>query len=260
MPGRSRPMTRTEWRVFVTLKPTCAAAAISPSPWRGVMNNTPLPDSARRAMMNCRSAPASRSVASACARPPGLSSMVAAHTSTRFTRTSIIALHPFNCAIREICLTTRPTASRRRPISTISSATWPGSSTKMHTNVLRITLRAPLPTGVLEIPDKLLLLRVHRDHQLSLRQRLRHARVDMGELRVAVRMALALAGLAVALQAELLPLEHFSHDRMADLVSPRPQLCRQPAQALAGPAQRRHRVAALRWRNQRHQVVQQRRV
>src|SRR5208283_3992561 len=43
---------------------------------------------------------------------------------------SIIALHPLNCAIREIWVTTRPTASRRRPISTISSGTWPGSSTK----------------------------------------------------------------------------------------------------------------------------------
>src|SRR5208283_1729331 len=73
-------------------------------------------------MMHFRSAPASRSVASACARPPGLSSMVAAHTSTRSTRRSIIALHPLNCAIREIWVTTRPTASRRRPISTIGVA------------------------------------------------------------------------------------------------------------------------------------------
>ena len=37
-----------EWRVCVMLKPTCAAAAISLSPWSGVTNTTPLPGSARR--------------------------------------------------------------------------------------------------------------------------------------------------------------------------------------------------------------------
>src|SRR5208337_1401129 len=97
MPGRSRPMTRTEWRVCATLKPTCAAAAISLSPRSGVTNTTPLPGSVRRAMMKCRSAPASRSSASTCARPPGLSWMAPAHTSTCSTysaRGSITVLLP----------------------------------------------------------------------------------------------------------------------------------------------------------------------
>src|SRR6185312_9291635 len=44
---------------------------------------------------------------------------------------------------------------------------------------------------------------------------------------------------------------------MADLVPHRGQFPRQSAQALAGPTQRRHRVAALIWFNQREKIEQQ---
>src|ERR1700726_3989854 len=47
---------------------------------------------------------------------------------------------------------------------------------------------------------------------------------------------------------------------MADLVPHRGQFPRQSAQALAGPTQRRHRVAALIWFNQREKIEQQARV
>src|SRR5208337_2959851 len=66
---------------------------------------------------SCRSAPASRSSASACARPPGLSSMLAAHTSTcstYSTRGSITVLLPPNCcALSAICNDTNAQSSLR---------------------------------------------------------------------------------------------------------------------------------------------------
>ena len=130
----------------------------------------------------------------------------------------------------------------------------------MHPDLFGLAVRAPLPPGVLEVPHQFLLLRVHRDHRLPLGQRMRDARADMGELRVAVRMAVALAGLAVSLEAELLPLEQLADHRVADLVPTGAQFGGQPAKALAGPTQRRHRVAPFTRTDKRQQIVQQRRV
>ena len=70
-------------------------------------------------MMSCRSAPASRSAASSCARPPGLSSMVAAHTSTcstYSTRGSITVLLPLNtCEPSAISCAMTPTHKAPHP-------------------------------------------------------------------------------------------------------------------------------------------------
>jgi hypothetical protein len=71
------------------------------------------------------------------------------------------------------------------------------------------------------------------------------AAVGVDELRVPVRMAVAFAGLAVGLQAEFLRVQQLAHHRAADPVAPGDQGGRRLRQALAGPAQRRHRVAPL---------------
>ena len=89
----------------------------------------------------------------------------------------------------------------------------------MHANLFGIALRTPFPSSVLEIPNEFLLLRVDRDHRLLRRQRGRHALVDVDELRVPVGMIASLTGLAVALKAELLPLEQFAGDGAVDPVS-----------------------------------------
>ena len=73
----------------------------------------------------------------------------------------------------------------------------------MHPDRFGLALRAPLPAAVLEVSDKLLLLRVDRDHRLTRRQRSARAPIDVFELRVAVRMVVALAGLAIGRQAEI---------------------------------------------------------
>jgi hypothetical protein len=70
-------------------------------------------------------------------------------------------------------------------------------------------------------------------------------------------MIASLTGLAVALKAELLPLEQFADDSTADPVPARRQFRCQPPQALACPAQRRHRIAPFAGLDQRHQCGQQ---
>src|ERR1700692_4090341 len=77
----------------------------------------------------------------------------------------------------------------------------------MHANRFGIALRTPFPPSVLEIPNEFLLLRVDSDNRLLRRQRSRHTLVNVDELRVPVGMIASLTGLAVALKAELLPLE-----------------------------------------------------
>src|SRR4051812_2681504 len=130
----------------------------------------------------------------------------------------------------------------------------------IHLHLFGLALRAPRPARVLEIPNQLLLLRVHRNHRLLLGQRRRHARLDVVKRRIAVGMLATLAGLAVALQAELLRLQHLGDDATADLVPKLRQFVRQPTQALAGPAQRRHRISAGIGLHQRQQIRPQRRV
>jgi hypothetical protein len=128
----------------------------------------------------------------------------------------------------------------------------------MHPDLFGFALRPPFPAAVLEVANKLLLLRIDRDHRLAGCQRLGHAAIDMLELRVAIRMLVALARLAIGLQAEMASLEQLADHGMADPVTPLRQFRRQSAQALARPAQRRHRVAPLAGRHQQQEVVHQR--
>jgi hypothetical protein len=123
---------------------------------------------------------------------------------------------------------------------------------------LGITLWPILPTIVLEITDQFVLLRVDRDRGLVFCQCLLHFGIDVAELSVPVGMADALRGLAISLQAEPAILEEFAHQRMADLVTLGLKRRREPAQALARPAQRRLRIAARRRLDQSLQIRNQR--
>ena len=66
----------------------------------------------------------------------------------------------------------------------------------------------------------------------------------MDELRVAIGVALSLARLAIGLQTELLLMQQFADQRAANPMAFGDQCPRQLRQALACPAQRRHRIAA----------------
>ena len=123
-------------------------------------------------------------------------------------------------------------------------------------HLFRLALATPLASGVLEVADELLFLGVDRDHRLAFGQGGADLGVDVGELGIAIWMAVALAGLAVGLKAELLLPQQFAHDRVADAMPQGGELGGQPAQALAGPAQRRHRIAARLRLDQPVQVVE----
>ena len=66
----------------------------------------------------------------------------------------------------------------------------------------------------------------------------------VGELRVAIGVALSLARLAIGLQTELLLMQQLTDQRAANTMAFGDQDPRQLRQAFAGPAQRRHRIAA----------------
>ena len=124
----------------------------------------------------------------------------------------------------------------------------------------RISLGAIFPAIVAEVADQFLLLGVDRDHRLLFCQSRTHLNVDVGELGVAVRMAVAFLGLAVALQAVARRVEQLGHQGAARLVPLLLQCLGQMPHALAGPPQRRLRIAAARWFDQRIEIAKQGRV
>src|SRR6266446_9575626 len=130
----------------------------------------------------------------------------------------------------------------------------------MDPDLFRTTLRAILAAVVAEIPYQFLLLGVDRDHRLLFSQRGGHLGVDVAELRISVGVAVALRGLAVALQTVTRLIEQVADQGAADLVTLRLQRLRQAAHALARPPQRRLRITACRWFDQGLQIGEQRRV
>src|SRR6266850_4648532 len=70
----------------------------------------------------------------------------------------------------------------------------------MDPDLFRIALRAILASIVAEIPNQLLLLGIDGDHRLLFGQSRGHLGVYVAKLRIPVGMAVALGGLAVALQ------------------------------------------------------------
>ena len=124
----------------------------------------------------------------------------------------------------------------------------------------RLALGPPLAAGVLELADELLLLGVHADHRIGGVLVGLDLLVDVAELRVPVRVPLALDGLGVALQAEPLGPQQVTDGVGGDLVALAGQLGRQVAGRLRRPPQRRHRVAPLLRLHQRQQRREQPRV
>ena len=107
----------------------------------------------------------------------------------------------------------------------------------------RLALGLPLPATVLERADEFLFLGIHRDHRLAALLKALDRGVDILELRIAVRMRSAFLGLAVALQAITGLLEHRPYRPGAYRMAVAGERLGQIHRALAGPAQRRHRIA-----------------
>src|SRR6202040_644206 len=123
------------------------------------------------------------------------------------------------------------------------------------------TVRTSVHFEPLSVPlQHTLFLGVDRDHRLLLGQRRGHLRVDVAELRIPVGMAIALLGLAVALQTVTRRIEQMADQGAADLVTLRLQRLCQPAHALAGPPQRRFRIPAGRRLDQGFEIGEPSRV
>jgi len=114
----------------------------------------------------------------------------------------------------------------------------------VHSHGQRLALGMPLPPGILKVPHQFLLLGVHGDHGLSALLKPLGAPCDVLELRVAIGMLSPLARLAIGLKAVAQVLQHLADRLMAHSMALARQLGSQRAHALAGPAQRRHRVAS----------------
>src|SRR6201998_636064 len=145
-----------------------------------------------------------------------------------------------------------PSSIRRQIIDAVGHRTTEFFDQKVvDPDFFRMALRAILAAIVAEIADQFLLLGVDRDHWLLFGQSRGHLGVDVGELRIPVGVAVALLGLAVALQAVTRRIEQFGHQSAAHLVALHLQRLRQPSHALAGPPQRQFRIPAGRWFAQR---------
>jgi hypothetical protein len=130
----------------------------------------------------------------------------------------------------------------------------------VHPDLFRAPLRPILAAIVAKVTDQFFLLGVDRDGWLLFGQSGSHLRVDMGELRIPVGMAVALLSLAVCLQAVARCIEQFAEHGAAYLVALLLQRLGQSSQALAGPPQRRFRIASRRRFDQRLKVFDQCRV
>ena len=114
----------------------------------------------------------------------------------------------------------------------------------VHPHRRRRPLRLPFPALVGEVAHQLLLLRVDRDHRLASRQKSVRGRVDVLELRVAVRVGGAFPPLANRLQPIAQAVQQPAHGSRTDAPSLLGQRRGQLRATLARPAQRRGWVPA----------------
>src|SRR5579871_3148658 len=108
----------------------------------------------------------------------------------------------------------------------------------------RLALATPGLPRILEISQGFLLLGVHRNGGLAAPLLRFHAAVDVAKLRIPIRMRLAFARLAVGLQTVAGLLQQMPYRRRSNGIALSAQFLCQPSRALAGPAQRRHRIAS----------------
>src|SRR5260370_36648167 len=111
-------------------------------------------------------------------------------------------------------------------------------------DLARPALGPPRLAGILEVPQRLLLLGIDRDRRFPPPLLRLHAPVDVPELRIAVGVAVPLPRLAAGVQAVPGVLAQVPHRGGAHRMPLGRQLLSQAARALAGPPQRRLRVAA----------------
>src|ERR1700736_1098268 len=130
----------------------------------------------------------------------------------------------------------------------------------MDPDFFRVALGAIFASVVAKIADQFLFLGIDGDYRLLFGQRRGHLGVDVAELRIPVGVAVALRGLAVALQTVTRLIEQVGDQGAADLVTLRLPRLRQAAHALAGPPQRRFRIPAGRRFDQGFEIGKQRRV
>src|SRR5271166_2188593 len=114
----------------------------------------------------------------------------------------------------------------------------------VHPHRLRILLTTQLPARVLEIANQLLLLRIHRDCRLIVRNGCLHRCIDVRELGIPIRAVAPFARLAIGLATVFLRPQQLSHQPLADLETLGNQRLDQMALAAADPAQRRARITA----------------
>src|SRR5258708_18603459 len=108
----------------------------------------------------------------------------------------------------------------------------------MDPDLFRVALRAIFAPVVAEIPDQFLFLGVDGDHRLLFSQSGGYLGVDIDALPIPVREAVALRGLAVALQTITCLLEQVAEQDAADFVTLRLHHPPQTRPAHSGPPQR----------------------
>jgi len=128
----------------------------------------------------------------------------------------------------------------------------------MDTDLFWVTLGTIFAPVVAEIADQFLFLGVDGDHRLLFGQCRGHLGVDVAELRIPVGMAVALRGLAVALQAVPRLIEQVADQGPAYLVTLRLERLGQTAHALAAPPQRRFGITPRRRLDRRLEIWEQR--
>src|SRR6266511_2515093 len=130
----------------------------------------------------------------------------------------------------------------------------------MHANAVRLALSSPCATGILEIADQFLFLGGDRNSRQTTAMCALDGLGDISKLRGPIGMLTAFSRLDVALERVAQLVQQVGDDGMADGVAEGLQRDGQRPGTLAGPPQRRVRIAGRGGLDQRIEVAQQRRV
>jgi hypothetical protein len=127
----------------------------------------------------------------------------------------------------------------------------------MDLHLLGLPLGLPLPPAVAVLPHKLFLLGIDRDHGLTLPLKRLGSPIDVLELGIPVRVALALDRLVIGLEAVAQIVEQSVDRPLADDVPSGLEPLGQLVRTLARPPQRRDRVATSHGIDQGFQFTKQ---
>ena len=121
----------------------------------------------------------------------------------------------------------------------------------------RLSLGAPFPPAVAEIPDQFLLFRINGNHRLTSALKDFYFLVDIVELGVAIRMAASFLRFPIGLQAVVRRMQQIGDRLVTNAKTLFAQRPRQMSQALACPSQGRLRIASCRGFHQGIQGLRQ---